>query len=72
MKNYSLQVVFFIYLWSIDVAAVLTAMSCFHMLCEEADIRCGADEVAVTQILPNYNVYTELAAASMTLTTGQS
>lgn len=47
-------------------------MSCFHMLCEEADIRCGADEVAVTQILPNYNVYTELAAASMTLTTGQS
>lgn len=67
-----LEVVFFIYLWSIDVAAVLTAMSCFHMLCEEADIRCGADEVAVTQILPNYNVYTELAAASMTLTTGRA
>ncbi|XP_036370881.1 neurofibromin isoform X2 [Octopus sinensis] len=67
-----LEEVFFMYLWSIDVNAVLTAMSCFHLLCEEADIRCGADEVAVTQILPNYNVYSDLAAASMTLTTGRA
>ena len=58
------------YLWSIDIDAVLTAMSCFHLLCEEADIRCGTDELAVTQILPNYNVYAELAAASTALTTG--
>ena len=58
------------YLWSIDIEAVLTAMSCFHLLCEEADIRCGTDELAVTQILPNYNVYAELAAASTVLTTG--
>ena len=50
--------------------AVLTAMSCFRLLCEEADIRCGADEMAVTQLLPNYNVYAELAAASTVLTTG--
>ncbi|XP_052799724.1 neurofibromin-like isoform X3 [Mya arenaria] len=67
-----LEVVFFMYLWSIDIDAVLTAMSCFHLLCEEADIRCGADEMAVTQLLPNYNVYTELAAASTVLTTGRA
>ena len=60
------------YLWSIDVEAVLTAMSCFHLLCEEADIRCGTDELAVTQILPNYCVYSELATSSMVLTTGMS
>jgi len=64
------QVVFFMYLWSIDIDAVLTAMTCFRLLCEEADIRCGADEMAVTQLLPNYNVFTELAAAATVLTTG--
>ncbi|CAH1800649.1 unnamed protein product [Owenia fusiformis] len=67
-----LEVVFFMYLWSIDIDAVLTAMSCFHLLCEEADIRCGADEMAVTQLLPNYNVYSELANASTVLTTGRA
>jgi len=66
-----LQVVFFMYLWSIDIDAVLTAMSCFRLLCEEAEIRCGADELAVTQLLPNYAIYSELAAASTVLTTGQ-
>ena len=60
------------YLWSIDIDAVLTAMSCFHLLCEEADIRCGADEMAVTQLLPNYTVYSELAAAATVLTTGRA
>ena len=59
------------YLWSIDIDAVLTAMSCFRLLCEEAEIRCGADELAVTQLLPNYAIYSELAAASTVLTTGQ-
>ncbi|XP_071181509.1 neurofibromin-like isoform X6 [Mytilus edulis] len=67
-----LEVVFFMYLWSIDIDAVLTAMSCFSLLCEEADIRCGADEMAVTQILPNYNVYADLAQASTVLTTGRA
>ena len=69
---FEFQVVFFMYLWSIDIDAVLTAMSCFHLLCEEAEIRCGCDEMAVTQLLPNYNVYSELAAASTVLTTGKS
>ncbi|RUS73016.1 hypothetical protein EGW08_019222, partial [Elysia chlorotica] len=65
-----LEVVFFMYLWSIEIDAVLTAMSCFRLLCEEADIRCGTDEMAVTHLLPNYTVYAELAAASTVLTTG--
>ncbi|ESO87931.1 hypothetical protein LOTGIDRAFT_148048 [Lottia gigantea] len=47
-------------------------MSCFRLLCEEADIRCGADEMAVTQLLPNYNVYSELAATSTVLPTGRA
>ena len=64
--------VFFIYLWSVDVEAVQIAMSCFRLLCEEAEIRCGADELTVTQLLPNYHVYMELAAASTALTTGNN
>ena len=40
-----LEVVFFMYLWSIDMEAVSVAMSCFSLLCEEADIRGGSDEV---------------------------
>ncbi|XP_046596266.1 neurofibromin isoform X2 [Neodiprion lecontei] len=64
-----LEVVFFMYLWSIDMEAVLVAMSCFALLCEEADIRCGSDEVAVTCLLPNYHLYIELAQASTILTT---
>lgn len=58
------------YLWSIDIEAVLVAMSCFSLLCEEADIRCGSDEVTVTYLLPNYHLYQELAQASTILTTG--
>ncbi|XP_063853822.1 neurofibromin-like isoform X3 [Scylla paramamosain] len=66
-----LEVVFLVYLWSIDIDAVLVAMSCFALLCEEADIRCVWDEVTatVTYLLPNYHVYQELAAASTILTT---
>ena len=45
------------YLWSIDMEAVLVAMSCFSLLCEEADIRGGSDEVTATFLLPNYAVY---------------
>ena len=51
--------------------AVLVAMSCFSLLCEEAEIRCGSDEVAVTCLLPNYHLYVELAQASTVLTTGE-
>ncbi|XP_066962551.1 neurofibromin isoform X3 [Macrobrachium rosenbergii] len=69
-----LEVVFLMYLWSIDMDAVLVAMSCFALLCEEADIRCVWDEVTatVTYLLPNYHVYQELAAASTILTTGRA
>jgi neurofibromin 1 len=45
------------YLWSIDLEAVLVSMSCFSLLCEEADIRCGSDEMTANFILPNYHVY---------------
>lgn len=66
------QVVFFMYLWSIDLEAVVVAMSCFALLCEEADVRCGTDEgAAATTLLPNYTVYQELAIASTLLTTGR-
>ncbi|XP_063990874.1 neurofibromin isoform X3 [Diachasmimorpha longicaudata] len=64
-----LEVVFFMYLWSIDMEAVLVALSCFSLLCEEAEIRCGSDEVAVTCLLPNYHLYIDLAQTSSTLTT---
>lgn len=59
------------YLWSTDTEAVLMSMSCFALLCEEADIRCGSDEVAVTCLLPNYHLYLELAQASNVLSTGK-
>ncbi|XP_076037771.1 neurofibromin-like [Oratosquilla oratoria] len=66
-----LEVVFLMYLWSIDIDTVLVSMSCFALLCEEADIRCVWDEVTatVTYLLPNYSVYQDLAAASTILTT---
>ena len=67
-----LEVVFFMYLWSIDIEAVTTSMSCFSLLCEEADIRCRSDEITYTLLLPNYLVYTELAQASTTQTMGRA
>ena len=51
-----LEVVFFMYLWSIDPEAVQVSMSCFSLLCEEADIRCRSDEITSTFLLPNYQV----------------
>ncbi|KAK0170129.1 hypothetical protein PV328_010729 [Microctonus aethiopoides] len=68
----TLEVVFFMHLWSIDMEAVLVALSCFSLLCEEADIRCGSDEVAVTCLLPNYQLYIELAQTSTALITGRA
>ncbi|CAF4870671.1 unnamed protein product, partial [Rotaria socialis] len=68
-----LEIVFFIYLWSIDPEAVKIAMSCFALFAYEADIRFGFDEAAVLTILPNYNIYMELSTASTTLvTTGRN
>ena len=60
------------YLWSIDPEAVQVSMSCFSLLCEEADIRCRSDEITSTFLLPNYQVYSELAQASNTTTTGRA
>lgn len=63
-----LEVVFFMYLWSVDLDAVVTSLSCFGLLCEEAEIRCGSDDY----ILPNYHLYQELAQASSTISTPNS
>ncbi len=67
-----LEGVFFLYLWSIDPEAVLVAMSCFSLLCEESDIRAGTDEFSASYLLPNYHVYEELAQASTMLPTGRA
>ncbi|XP_074643053.1 neurofibromin-like [Tubulanus polymorphus] len=67
-----LEVVFFIYLWSIDIDAVLTAMSCFQFLCEEADIRSGTEELAPGLSMLNHNIYLELTHASRSLATGRA
>lgn len=60
------------YLWSVDLDAVIVALSCFGLLCEEAEIRSGSDELTVSFILPNYHLYQELAQASSTITTANS
>ncbi|XP_045482705.1 neurofibromin [Harmonia axyridis] len=67
-----LEVVFYMYLWSINMEAVAVAMSCFALLCQEADIRCGSDEVTVTCLVPNYHVYLDLAFASTLSASGRS
>ncbi|XP_047513398.1 neurofibromin isoform X4 [Pieris napi] len=64
-----LEVVFLMCLWSIDSEAVLVAMSCFALLCREADIRCGADDLSTHCLLPNYTVFQEIAQTSTVLTT---
>ncbi|XP_077995279.1 neurofibromin-like isoform X2 [Glandiceps talaboti] len=66
-----LEVVFFNYLWSHEMEAVITAMSCFGLLCEEAEIRCGVDDLSTYQVVPNYTIYKEIAAASNMVTTGR-
>ncbi|XP_058454714.1 neurofibromin isoform X6 [Malaya genurostris] len=64
-----LEVVFFMYLWSVDLDAVMVSLSCFGLLCEEAEIRSGSDELTVVCILANYHLYQELSHTSSTLTT---
>ncbi|KAM9455573.1 neurofibromin-like isoform 1-T1 [Clarias gariepinus] len=67
-----LEVCLYMFLWSPDMEAVLVAISCFRHLCEEADIRCGVDEVPVQTILPNYNTFMEFASVSHMMATGRS
>ena len=68
----TLEVVFFTYLWSVDIEAGLISMSSFALLCEEADIRCGQDDLTGTYLVPNYQVYQELAHSSTMLTPGRA
>lgn len=67
-----MEQVFFSYLWCVDVTSVVTSMSCFSLLCEEADIRCGQDELTISQLLPNYQIYTEISLASTVMMTGRA
>ncbi|XP_030632149.1 neurofibromin isoform X1 [Chanos chanos] len=67
-----LEVCLYMFLWSPDTEAVLVAMSCFRHLCEEAEIRCGVDEVPVHTVLPNYNTFLEFASISNMMPTGRS
>ncbi|XP_065225861.1 neurofibromin-like isoform X1 [Planococcus citri] len=66
-----LEVVFLMYLWSTDIEAVYTSMSCFSLQCEEADIRCSSDEITVQSLLPNYAVYQELSQAASLFNLGR-
>lgn len=66
-----LEVSLYMSLWSPDTEAGLVAMSCFRHLCEEADIRCGVDEVSVHNFLPNYNTFMEFASVSNMMSTGK-
>jgi len=36
---------------------VLVALSCFSLLCEEADIRTPNEDFSYNSLLPNYYVY---------------
>ncbi|KAM4045455.1 neurofibromin [Anomaloglossus baeobatrachus] len=67
-----LEVSLYMFLWSPDIEAVLVAMSCFRSLCEEAEIRCGVDEVSVHNFLPNYNTFMEFASVSNMMSTGRA
>ncbi|XP_018425838.1 PREDICTED: neurofibromin, partial [Nanorana parkeri] len=67
-----LEVCLYMFLWSSDIEAVLVAMSCFRNLCEEADIRCGVDEVSVHNFLPNYNTFLEFASVSNMMSLGRA
>ncbi|XP_036229152.1 neurofibromin isoform X3 [Bactrocera oleae] len=55
-----LEVVFFMYLWSVDLDAVLTSLSCFGLLCQESDILLTADDSATVLPVANYQIYQEL------------
>ncbi|KAM9321250.1 neurofibromin [Gastrophryne carolinensis] len=67
-----LEVCLYMFLWSPDIEAVLVAMSCFRSLCEEAEIRCGVDEVSVHNFLPNYNTFMEFASVSNMMSLGRA
>ncbi|XP_012162697.1 neurofibromin isoform X2 [Ceratitis capitata] len=55
-----LEVVFFMYLWSVDLDAVLTSLSCFGLICEESDILMTADDSGTVMPVANYQIYQDL------------
>ncbi|KAI7793670.1 putative neurofibromin [Triplophysa rosa] len=67
-----LEVCIHMFLWSPDMEAVLVAMSCFRYLCEEAEIRCSAEDIPVQSLLANYNTFMEFASISNMMITGRS
>ncbi|XP_065116708.1 neurofibromin isoform X2 [Paramisgurnus dabryanus] len=67
-----LEVCLYMFLWSPDMEAVLVAMSCFRYLCEEAEIRCNAEDIPVQSLLANYNTFMEFASISNMMITGRS
>ncbi|XP_055063904.2 neurofibromin [Misgurnus anguillicaudatus] len=67
-----LEVCLYMFLWSPDMEAVLVAMSCFRYLCEEAEIRCSAEDIPVQSLLANYNTFMEFASISNMMITGRS
>lgn len=68
---YTFQVVFYLYLWSTDMEAILVAMSCFSLLCQEAEIRYANDDTTKELYTPNAPVYNELAQVAIEVTTGK-
>uniref|UniRef100_A0A915KNP1 Neurofibromin n=1 Tax=Romanomermis culicivorax TaxID=13658 RepID=A0A915KNP1_ROMCU len=62
-----LETTCFLYLWSLDSDAVLTAMSMFRLLSEEIEIRCGVDDLPA-----DYYVFAELASATNLQSAGRA
>ncbi|KAF8561216.1 hypothetical protein P879_06676, partial [Paragonimus westermani] len=52
MALIKLETVFFTYLWSLDLEAVLTSMSCFRLLCREAELWSNDVASAMVASLP--------------------
>ncbi|XP_018650060.1 putative neurofibromin [Schistosoma mansoni] len=75
MALIKLETVFFTYLWSLDLEAVLTSMSCFRLLCQEAELwtQWAFTDFRLPDLLPVYNVYAEIADHSRSIvTTGRA
>ncbi|KAH8860712.1 Neurofibromin [Schistosoma japonicum] len=56
MALIKLETVFFTYLWSLDLEAVLTSMSCFRLLCQEAELWSSAAALATITTVPESNL----------------
>lgn len=68
-----IEQVFLFYLWCVDVPSVVISMSCFSLLCEEAELRCGQlDDLSINHFLPNYQIYQEIYTQSTIVLTGRA